>query len=195
MTIDDIRKLVSNDETRQVELKKSTGELKDAMHSACAFLSVLTYIKEPHGSYPYNPLIAEVLYKTSYLESWGSGVKRIVDACRKQNVPDPEWSVRGGFVIVTFRRGIQTSNLTDNLTDNLTMIQKSILDVLGQNPRIGRNKVSEIVGISPEAVKIQLDRLKALGVIEHIGPAFGGYWKIDRNVVVSDDTGKEMSEK
>ena len=39
MTIDDIKNLVSADESRTLELKKSTGELKDGMHSACAFLN------------------------------------------------------------------------------------------------------------------------------------------------------------
>lgn len=39
MKIDDIKKLVSSDESRTLELKKSTGELKDGMHSACAFLN------------------------------------------------------------------------------------------------------------------------------------------------------------
>lgn len=39
MTIDDIRTLIAADESRTLELKKSTGELKDGMHSACAFLN------------------------------------------------------------------------------------------------------------------------------------------------------------
>lgn len=39
MTIDDIKNLVSADESRTLELKKTTGELKDGMHSACAFLN------------------------------------------------------------------------------------------------------------------------------------------------------------
>ena len=39
MTIDDIRVLVTADESRTLELKKSTGELKDGMHAACAFLN------------------------------------------------------------------------------------------------------------------------------------------------------------
>lgn len=38
MTIEDIRALVAADESRTLELKKSTGELKDGMHSAWAFL-------------------------------------------------------------------------------------------------------------------------------------------------------------
>lgn len=39
MTIDSIKELIKNDETRTVELKKTTGELKDAMHSVCAMLN------------------------------------------------------------------------------------------------------------------------------------------------------------
>lgn len=39
MTIDDIRTLIAADESRTLELKKSTGELKGGMHSACAFLN------------------------------------------------------------------------------------------------------------------------------------------------------------
>lgn len=39
MTIDDISKLILTNETRILELKKSTGELKDGMKSACAFLN------------------------------------------------------------------------------------------------------------------------------------------------------------
>jgi ATP-dependent DNA helicase RecG len=61
-------------------------------------------IKQPHISYPYNPIIADVLFKTSFLENWGSGAQRIIDACKRQNVPEPEWRMQGGFVIVTFKR-------------------------------------------------------------------------------------------
>lgn len=39
MTIDDIRVLVVADESRTLELKKSTGELKNGMQAACAFLN------------------------------------------------------------------------------------------------------------------------------------------------------------
>lgn len=39
MTIDDIKALIAVDESRTLELKKTTGELKDGMHSACAFLN------------------------------------------------------------------------------------------------------------------------------------------------------------
>lgn len=37
MTIDDIKTLIAADESKTLELKKTIGELKDGMHSACVF--------------------------------------------------------------------------------------------------------------------------------------------------------------
>ena len=37
MTYEEIQELVEKDEHRCLELKKTTGELQDGMHSACAF--------------------------------------------------------------------------------------------------------------------------------------------------------------
>ena len=69
-------------------------------------------IKDPHGSFPYNPIIANVLFKTTFLESWGSGIHRIVDACQAQGLPSPVWSVDKGMVIVTFQRPDYDSTTT-----------------------------------------------------------------------------------
>lgn len=64
-------------------------------------------IKQPHISYPYNPVIADVLFKTTFLENWGSGAKRIIEACKTQNVAMPVWTTQGGFIIVTFKRPVK----------------------------------------------------------------------------------------
>ena len=39
MTIEDVKDIIRGDETRTLEMKKTTGELKDGMRSACAFLN------------------------------------------------------------------------------------------------------------------------------------------------------------
>lgn len=39
MTIEEIIHLIKQGETRILELKKTTGELQEAMHSACAMLN------------------------------------------------------------------------------------------------------------------------------------------------------------
>lgn len=61
-------------------------------------------IKLPHNSYPYNPIMADVLFKTTFLENWGTGAKRIMDVCKQHEVAEPMWSVNGGYICVTFKR-------------------------------------------------------------------------------------------
>lgn len=67
-------------------------------------------IKEPHESYPHNLKVAEALYRMTYLENWGSGAKRIMDACEAQGVEAPTWRSDGGFVTITFKRPDFTSD-------------------------------------------------------------------------------------
>lgn len=69
-------------------------------------------IKEPHESYPHNLKVAEALYRMTYLENWGSGAKRIMDACLAQGVESPTWSSDGGFVTITFMRPYFASDTT-----------------------------------------------------------------------------------
>ncbi len=66
-------------------------------------------IKQPHESFPHNLNVAEALFRMTYLENWGSGAKRIIDACRAQNVEEPTWSDNGGFITVTFKRPSKSS--------------------------------------------------------------------------------------
>jgi ATP-dependent DNA helicase RecG len=100
-------------------------------------------IKQPHLSYPYNPIIANVLFKTTFLENWGSGAGRIMDACKTQNVEVPNWVVQGGFVVVTFRRPAKsvTLQLEGNLSPtchqlvtNLSDQIKSLIIVMNEEP-------------------------------------------------------------
>lgn len=53
---------------------------------------------------PDRKVIANVLYSTTYIENWCSGVKRIIEACQKRGVAAPTWSINGRFVVVTFVR-------------------------------------------------------------------------------------------
>ncbi len=55
-----------------------------------------------HDSKPQNPIIASVLYKSTVLESWGRGIKLMVDECKRIGIPEPEFRSDNGFVCVTF---------------------------------------------------------------------------------------------
>lgn len=76
-------------------------------------------IKLPHRSYPQNPIIADALYLTAFLESWGTGVSRMVDACKAVGLPEPEYGADGGFVWITFRRPNSVTNSVNNSVTSL----------------------------------------------------------------------------
>ena len=76
-------------------------------------------IKLPHRSYPQNPIIADALFMTAFLESWGTGVNRMVEACKTVRLPEPEYGTDGSFVWITFKRPNASANLDANLDTNL----------------------------------------------------------------------------
>ena len=58
---------------------------------------------QEHDSKPQNPIIANVLYKSKILESWGRGIGTMVDECKRVGLPAPEFNTDGNFVWVVFK--------------------------------------------------------------------------------------------
>jgi predicted HTH transcriptional regulator len=66
----------------------------------------LEKLRHPHGSVPGNPLLAEPLYLTKYIERMGTGIGDMIARCRNAGLPEPEFALTDGFV-VTIRRNPQ----------------------------------------------------------------------------------------
>jgi predicted HTH transcriptional regulator len=66
----------------------------------------LEKLRLPHGSVPGNPLLAEPLYLTKYIERMGTGIGDMIARCRNAGLPEPEFALTDGFV-VTIRRNPQ----------------------------------------------------------------------------------------
>jgi hypothetical protein len=63
----------------------------------------LEKLRHPHGSVPGNPLLAESLYLTKYIERMGTGTGDMIRLCREAGLAEPEFSLTDGFV-TTLRR-------------------------------------------------------------------------------------------
>ncbi len=68
-----------------------------------------------------------------------------------------------------------TQKTTQKITHKTT---RKIVTLIMKNPKVSRRELSQLVGISEDGVKFQLDKLKRKGIIERIGPDKGGYWNI-----------------
>ena len=66
----------------------------------------LEKLREAHRSVPGNPLLAESLYLTEYIERMGTGTLDMIRRCVETGLPEPEFAVTDGFV-TTIRRATQ----------------------------------------------------------------------------------------
>ena len=93
-------------------------------------------MKSEHCSEPQNPLIATILYKRKMLENWGCGISLMMDECQKAGLPEPEYRLGNGFVVLVFRYGennhISTTKVQSllEIVGNATLSVKEIMDLL-----------------------------------------------------------------
>ena len=137
-------------------------------------------IRQPHISYPYNPLIANVLYSTTYIENWGSGVKRIMEACQKRGVAAPIWSINGGFVVVTFMRPAKgvTQGVTQDVTQGVTQedtLDEKIEKAIKENLNVTTEDLAKQFGVTSMTIKRHLAKMPH---IRYVGSGYSGHWEI-----------------
>lgn len=53
-----------------------------------------------------------------------------------------------------------------------------IIEEIRKNPFTTRKQLSEVIGITPDGIKKQLDKLKKAGKIRHVGATKKGHWEI-----------------
>lgn len=124
-------------------------------------------IKNSHKSQPYNPLIADVLYKTSWLESWGTGVSRMIDACKSQNIPEPYYTITPGFVTVVFKKGAYAKgSCINDCTSQLSERQKDVLNLITANCNITAKQVAEALHVSMRTASGDISFLRKKGFID-----------------------------
>lgn len=70
-------------------------------------------------------------------------------------------------------RNIKSKILPQNETTS-----RKIFEILKENPTATRKELSEMLGITPDGIKWNLDKLKKEGKIKRIGADKGGHWEI-----------------
>lgn len=150
-----------------------------------------------------NSLMAGFAARTMIYRGLGSGIKRVVRENARIDFDNEESANQ--FKVTVWRTapkdGIKEGNTTQKSTQKSTQItadstqiassdthkstqkasdstQKRILEIIEETPHASRKDIAERIGISEDGVKKQLANLKRMGLIERVGAARGGYWKI-----------------
>ena len=75
-------------------------------------------LMEKHASRPYNPDIANALFRSGYIESWGRGTIKIIRACKLARIPEPIFNYNSSDFSVEFRKDIYNEEFLQSLNLN-----------------------------------------------------------------------------
>ena len=75
-------------------------------------------LMEKHASRPYNPDIANALFRSGYIESWGRGTIKIIRACKLARIPEPIFNYNSSDFSVEFRKDMYNEEFLQSLNLN-----------------------------------------------------------------------------
>jgi ATP-dependent DNA helicase RecG len=117
-------------------------------------------LKKPHTSFPANPYLANVLYLADYAQRAGSGTIEMMEQCKAQHAPEPE------FVLIRnkeFRTILSRDTFTENSLVRLGLNERQIkaIKYVKEKGRITNREYRQLTGLSDEGARKDL-----VGIIE-----------------------------
>lgn len=128
-----------------------------------------------------NPVIFGLFQRLNLVEQVGSGITRMHDYMKAENLPAPEFSLKGIFV-VTLYRPTDFNKWINNWANDLTNNQIKILHEIYKNVEITHIELSKKTGLGTSTITNNIRKLKELGLLVRIGSERKGYWSISTRI-------------
>lgn len=114
------------------------------------------------GSRPRNRVLARVFNELGLIEQWGTGVRRMIDACTRAGLSEPEFAEVG----LRFRVTLRTEPIGPATVD---ATEKRILDYIADGSGRSTAAIAKHVGLSTRATQHRLAELAQGGLIAVVG--------------------------
>jgi ATP-dependent DNA helicase RecG len=109
-----------------------------------------------------NRVIGRVFHELKLIEQWGSGIQRMISACRQVGLPEPELEEIGSGFRVTLRR-------ERTLAPQIDSVDAAILEVLRDSPGASTRLIAAKAGRTTRTVRTRLGRLVQAGQVVVVG--------------------------
>jgi ATP-dependent DNA helicase RecG len=134
-------------------------------------------------SIPRNRRIANVLYYHKLFESWGRGIRLIIDGCVEAGHPSPFYAQNSGGILLTMPSAPKADAAVESaLTEesSLTERQQEMLLLLGNSSGMSTGELRSRMSSPPTErwLRDELNRLKAAGYIDSTGHTWTKKWLI-----------------
>lgn len=156
-------------------------------------------LMKSHESMPRNPLIANIFYYHQLFESWGRGIRLILDECQNADLATPEFFERTGGFCVRIPTNMSMQKLspkTTNLTADLSTRQLEILSILKDQPPMALREILDKLDAPPADRTLQEDmtKLKKLQLVASQSFGRGSKWQLAKSLN-KQDAEKTRSER
>jgi len=132
-------------------------------------------LKQKHSGRQRNPLIAAVFYYANLIESWGSGTLKMIELCKQQNLPEPEFVERkeglGQFTVVFHKDIFNEEELRKR---GLNERQIKAVKYVKEKGKITNKEYQELSNISRQMATIDLSHLVEKGILTMKGKSGKG---------------------
>jgi hypothetical protein len=145
-------------------------------------------LRLPHASLPRNPLLADPLFLTRYIEKAGSGILDMIRLCRQAGLPEPEYRQDGGMFVQTLARDWVTEETLTVL--GLSERQKKVVLAVRMEQRLTTARYLEITGAARTTAKRDLEELVREGVLVRSGAGRGASYQVARKRPEDGPTGR-----
>lgn len=119
---------------------------------------------EKHPSKPFNPDIANALFRSGYIESWGRGIRKMVNECILFGIPKPKIFYDMSGFWVEFSKGTYNEKHLKSLGLNSRQIK--VIKYLNENRRITNSEYQTIHKVSRNTATRDLTELVEKGLIK-----------------------------
>ena len=126
---------------------------------------------ETHASYPVNELVLKTFDFAGIIESLGTGIQRMIDACRASELPDPTWEQRGHSLIATIWKDTWTP--TRLREAGVSERQMLAIPTLKRNRQITVAEYMSLTGVRRNTATADLAKLEKSGVVVRQGVGRG----------------------
>jgi len=114
-------------------------------------------LSQKHASKPYNPDIANAVFRCGYIESWGRGTIKIIERCVEAGLPKPSYKYETSGLWVIFNKDIYTLEYLNSLDLNDRQI-KAVL-YTKENGKITNSEYQKINNVSRETASRDLRKI------------------------------------
>ena len=109
-----------------------------------------------------NRVIGRVFHELGLVEQWGSGIQRMIAACRDAGLAPPALEEIG----IRFRVTIRTERVG---TVDLDPTDRAIVALVGAPEGLATREIASGIGLTPRATRTRLAALVARGLVREIG--------------------------